>query len=78
MKPCWKDLGLTEKGAAAADKVIDVVVSAERIIELALQHLPMETQGRIIAEAKFRANALPLRSAVYRRKYEKQNYNVKK
>lgn len=66
MRPCWKAMGLTEKGAELADSVLpDVQALVARvgadIVRLALQ------------EAAFRVEELPRRTSEYRRRYFKVN-----
>jgi hypothetical protein len=66
MKPCWKDGGLTEEGAALVDSVLAEVQAlvdrvGEEAVKIALQ------------EATFRKRELPLRTEAYRRQYLKEN-----
>lgn len=66
MRPCWRDRGLTEKGADLADSVLpEVRALVERVggevVRLALE------------EATFRLYVLPRRAPTYRAQYLADN-----
>lgn len=66
MRPCWRDMGLTEKGADLADSVLPEVVAlvervGDEVVRLALE------------EATFRVHGLPLRTHAFRRRYLQDN-----
>jgi hypothetical protein len=66
MKPCWRDRGLTEKGATLAESVLPEV-------QALVDRVGGEVVRLALEEASFRRYELPSRSAEYRRNYLKDN-----
>jgi len=66
MKPCWRDLGLTEEGARVADTLIDDLVAW-------FEKCPPDMESRLITEARFRARELPKKTFDWRKRYETEN-----
>jgi hypothetical protein len=66
MRPCWRDLGLTEKGAVLADSVLPE-------LQTLVDRVGGEVVRLALAEATFRRHELPLRTPEYRRRYLKEN-----
>ena len=66
MKPCWRDRGMTEAGAALADSVLaDMQAIVDRV--------GFDVAYVAMYEAKFRKDDLPKRTDEYRRRYLKAN-----
>jgi hypothetical protein len=69
MKPCWKEVGLSEEGAARADELLP------KMLEL----LRSDPYGSTVAakaafeECVFRLEELPKRSKAFQAKYEREN-----
>lgn len=66
VKPCWRDLGVTEEGERVADALIDDLVAW-------FKKCPPELEASLLTEARFRARELPKRTFDYRKQYEKDN-----
>lgn len=65
MKPCWRNAGLTEEGAAKADAALNAMIEAvQKAGDVAFV---------VYVEAMFRKNELPKRTLRYRRQYLKNN-----
>ena len=67
MKPCWKEKGLTEKGASYADAALNTMLKA---VETAFNN---QVAKDVFDEACFRLFILPQRTKAYQRKYMKDN-----
>ena len=65
MKPCWKDAGLTEEGAARADAAID------RMTALVAEIGDDAVARSIFHEALFRVFELPKRTHAFQTKYKR-------
>lgn len=66
MRPCWRHRGMTEAGAALADKALPAVLAlAEQVGSEAVQVA--------LYEAFFRLKDLPERTAEYRTRYLEEN-----
>ena len=69
MKPCWRDAGLTEKGATKADAALNAMTKAVQKAG--------DVASAVFREAIFRRDELPARSVKYQKQYLKSN-GVKK
>jgi hypothetical protein len=66
MKPCWRDLGLTEEGARVADTLVNDLTRW-------FEKCPPEMEKSLLTEARFRARELPKKTFDWRKRYEKDN-----
>jgi hypothetical protein len=66
MKPCWRQAGLTEKGAELADKILSTM---QQLVREAGS--PMAEAA--LREATFRVEVLPKRSAEFQKRYAIDN-----
>jgi hypothetical protein len=66
MRPCWRDRGLTEKGADLADSVLPEV-------QALVDRVGGEVVRLALVEATFRRHELPLRTPEFVRRYLKEN-----
>lgn len=66
LKPCWRDLGVTEEGERVCDALIDDLVAL-------LKKCPSELEASLLTEARFRARELPKKTLDYRKRYEEEN-----
>lgn len=67
MKPCWKMAGLTEEGAAMADRYLLAMVIMFN------NGVTQEVAEVVMREAAYQAFELPKRTAKYRNRYLKEN-----
>ena len=67
MKPCWKELGLTEEGAAQAEAVID------RMVTLITDIGNRTVVNAVLEEALFRGAELPKRTPAFQAWYKQEN-----
>jgi hypothetical protein len=72
MKPCWKNVGLTEPGAALADEFLPQVLA---LIEKNHAGGPdtLRVLECVLREVAFRTYVLPTRTPDFQEKYLKEN-----
>jgi hypothetical protein len=66
VKPCWRDLGVTEEGERVCDALVEDLVAW-------FKKCPPELEASLLTEARFRARELPKKTFDYRKRYEKDN-----
>ena len=66
MRPCWRHRGMTEMGAALADKTLPAVLAL-------VEQVGSEVVQVALYEASFRLKDLPERTPEYRARYLKEN-----
>lgn len=67
MKPYWRGMGLTEEGAARADRAIPLLVEAVAILG------DRDLARLVLREAVFRVFDLPSLTHAYQRQYRTRN-----
>jgi hypothetical protein len=74
MKPCWKEHGLGERGATAADVVVGELCSVLKDLCVEYPSVMAEDLAKVaFKEACFRVFELPKRSPAFQKKYLKEN-----
>jgi hypothetical protein len=66
MKPCWRDMGLLEPTAKAADRILEAMI-------VLVTHAGYDAVKSAFDEAVFRVNVLPSRTVAYQRQYLRTN-----
>ena len=69
MKPCWRNYGLTERGAERADLALPTMMALVSRVGATVALV-------VLDEAHFRLVKLPNRTEEYQRRYLKENADV--